>query len=423
MKYIDKYNSTIINILFFIFPLSLILGNFFINLNIFFLCIYPLIFYKKKIISFKINFFDKIILIFFSYTFLVLVINFAESYLYDQIFSKFVLNKTFFYFRYLFLYLILRVLISQKILKLNLFSLACAVCVTFVSLDIFFQFFSGKNIFGIEPVNRHYSGVFGSELIAGGYIQKFALFSLFLPFILKKPFFHRTMIQFFLFTVFSFAIILSGNRMPFILFFVSFFVILFLNKELRKYIFYIFIIFILSVMLTYKMSKEFEMNSGNFYKETKNLFKTFFVQDLTGAPAEVWSKPYVTEFHCFKHIWKKNPIFGGGVRYYRTTENCNSHPHNYYFEILTDLGIIGLSIILFFVFMLLRKIFVKKNTLFRINLNALDSKIIPFFIIFFIEFFPLRSSGSFFTTGNSAVTFIILAILVSLVSRNKLYNY
>ena len=179
----------------------------------------------------------------------------------------------------------------------------------------------------------------------------------------------------------------------------------------------------MSIMLTYKMSKEFEMNSGNFYKETKNLFKTFFVQDLTGAPAEVWGKPYVTEFHCFKHIWKKNPIFGGGVRYYRTTENCNSHPHNYYFEILTDLGIIGLSIILFFVFMLLRKIFVKKNTLFRINLNALDSKIMPFFIIFFIEFFPLRSSGSFFTTGNSVVIFIILAILVSLISRNKLYNY
>ena len=423
MKNVDKYNTAIINILFFMFPMSLILGNFFINLNIFLLCVSAFIFYNKELVKFKINFLDKIILIFFLYTLVVLAVNFVDAYLNNQIISKFVLNKTFFYFRYLLLYLILRVLITQKILKLDLFSLACVVCVTFVCLDIFFQFFSGKNFFGAEPINRHHSGVFGKELIAGGYIQKFALFFLFIPFIINRIFFHKIMIQIFLFGIFSFAIILTGNRMPFVLFYISLFVIIFFTKEFRKYLLYIFIISILSLGITYKISLEFKMNSGNFYKETKNLFKTFFVQDLTGAPAEVWSKPYVTEFHCFKHIWKKNPVFGGGVRYYRTTENCNSHPHNYYFEILTDLGVIGLSIILFFLFLVFRKIFVKKNTLFKINLNALDSKVMPFFVIFFIEFFPLRTSGSFFTTGNSTLIFIVLAVLVSWISKKKLYNY
>ena len=65
MKNIDKSNSILINILFIIFPLSLILGNLFTNLNIFFLCVFAFIFYNKKLISFKINSLDKLILIFF----------------------------------------------------------------------------------------------------------------------------------------------------------------------------------------------------------------------------------------------------------------------------------------------------------------------------------------------------------------------
>ncbi len=65
MNNIGKYNSTLINILFLMFPLSIILGNLFINLNIFFLCVFASIIYNKELIKFKINFFDKIILIFF----------------------------------------------------------------------------------------------------------------------------------------------------------------------------------------------------------------------------------------------------------------------------------------------------------------------------------------------------------------------
>jgi len=59
MKNVDKYNTAIINILFFMFPMSLILGNFFINLNVFLLCVSAFIFYNKELVKFKINFLDK----------------------------------------------------------------------------------------------------------------------------------------------------------------------------------------------------------------------------------------------------------------------------------------------------------------------------------------------------------------------------
>jgi len=425
MKNIDNLNSILINILFIIFPFSLILGNLSINLNIVLLCICVFIFYYKSLIKFKYNFFDKIILIFFFYTLITLIVNFLESYFIEEIFPEQIISKTLFYFRYLALYLVVRFLITKNIVNLSWFSFTCAACATFVCFDIFYQFIFGKNIFGIEPPGiRHFSGVFGEEVVAGGYLQKFSLFTLFLPFVLNKHLFHKNLIQISLFVVFTFGIMLSGNRMPLVLFVFSFFIFAFLNKELRKKIFTIFIIVFLFLSLNFSFNQTFKINMINFYVHGKNLVNTFFIKDLTNAPIEVWKLPYVRPFYCGKHIWKKNPFFGGGIKSFRTAEvGCGSHPHNYYLEILSDLGLIGLSIILILFFMLLYRIFKNKITIFPFNLYALDSRIMPFFIIFFIEFFPVRSTGSFFTTNNSSVIFIVLAILVSLISKKKLYNY
>ena len=45
--------------------------------------------------------------------------------------------------------------------------------------------------------------------------------------------------------------------------------------------------------------------------------------------------------------------------------------------------------------------------------------IIPFIFLFFIEIFPLKSTGSFFTTGNATYIFLILAILIGLVRKDN----
>ena len=434
MKNIDNYDLIIINILFFIFPFTVILGNLYTNLNIILLCICALFFYGKKIIKIKLNFFDKIILVFFFYTVLVLIINFLESRYTGILFPKFIIYKTLLYFKYLVLYLIFRFLITEKILKLNWFFLSCTLCASFICIDIFVQAFFGKDMFGIEPgPTRHFSGVFGNELIAGGYLQRFALFSFFLPFLSKKNIFYKVSIQTIFLIFFLFGIVLSGNRMPLILFLFSYFIFLSLNTELRKYFFSIFIIVFLFLFLNFSINQKFNTNISNFYYSSINLVGTFLNKNLTVdglqggtftiEQIEVWQKPYVIEFYCFQSLWKKNPFFGGGLRSYKSIVNCNSHPHNYYLEILVDLGLVGLSIILIFIFMLLHKIFINKNTIFKLNFNTLNSKSMPFFLIFVVEFFPLRSSGSFFTTGNASLIFIVLAILVSLICEKKNNDY
>ena len=47
----------------------------------------------------------------------------------------------------------------------------------------------------------------------------------------------------------------------------------------------------------------------------------------------------------------------------------------------------------------------------------LNDVIFPFMILFFIEIFPIRSSGSFFTTNNATYLFLLLGFMISLIDK------
>ena len=426
MKQLEKLNSTIINVLFLFFPVSLILGNLLTNLNILLLCFFALFFYSKKLIKFEINIFDKILLVFFFYTILTLIVNFIDSYLDGQILSKLIIVKTLLNLKYLVFYFVIRTLIDKKILNLDWFALVCSACAAFICVDIFIQFLFGKDIFGITPpYPGRYSGAFGTEMIAGGYLQKFALFCLFLPFILKKKLLYKISFQVIIFSIFIFGIILSGNRMSLVLYVLSFLIYIILDKKIRKYFMLIFLIIFLVLSFNIMINKKFSLKMLSFYYNGSYLINTLLtkdLEDLKKEPWSVWKKSHVVEVYCSTHSFKKNPAFGGGIRSYRTHTNCMTHPHNYYLEILSELGLIGLSIILVFIFMLMYKIFIKKIKPLKIDLDSLDARDLPFFLIFITEFFPLRTTGSFFTTNNASIIFLVLAILVSLISKKKNYN-
>ena len=182
LKFYNKYNYIILNILFSLIPLSYIIGNFAINLNIFLLIVFSLIVHNKKIFKTKLLLIDKIILCFFVFALFSAIINTIELSSSDHDYS--ILIKSILFFRYLLLYFILRFLVENNIINFKWFFISSLICTLFVSLDIFYQFTFNENIFGLEPLHpSKLSGPFGDELVAGGYIHKFSLFSIFiLPF-------------------------------------------------------------------------------------------------------------------------------------------------------------------------------------------------------------------------------------------------
>ena len=133
---------------------------------------------------------------------------------------------------------------------------------------------------------------------------------------------------------------------------------------------------------------------------------------------------YLREFSTFYDTWLINKFIGGGIknfRYYchvRPNVNkneefiCNMHPHNYYLEILTEIGLVGFLIISTIFILVLYKSFFKKY--FSNSILNQNHYIIPFIFLFLTEIFPLKSTGSFFTTGNATYLFLIMAMTISL---------
>jgi hypothetical protein len=115
-------------------------------------------------------------------------------------------------------------------------------------------------------------------------------------------------------------------------------------------------------------------------------------------------------------IWIDNPIIGNGIKSFRIkcltklhlpNRSCSSHPHNYYLELLNDTGLLGTLILVCAIFYLIT------NKFFNFKHYEKNEKLlfICLLIIIIAEFFPLKSSGSFFSTANSSFIFLTLGML------------
>ena len=125
-----------------------------------------------------------------------------------------------------------------------------------------------------------------------------------------------------------------------------------------------------------------------------------------------------TYFNLYRsgiEVLKKYPYFGAGNKnygfetcwdkeIYNPNYHCNSHPHQIYFEFLSEHGILGTILILFIFFKLffdlLRKINIEKN---KIQLAS--------FIYILTVFTPILPSGAFFSDSLLTLFFINFSLL------------
>jgi len=420
------YKIIFLNIIFSLIPLSFIVGNLPLNTNIVALILLPIIFFRLEVFKIQINFIDKIIFFFFFYIFFVGLINFGENYNTRSVeVNLYLFGKSFFYLRYLLLYIVIRFLIEKNFLNLKWFFISSSFFTIFVCLDLIYQYYSGQSIFGYEPVNtRTLSGPFGDEAIAGGYIQRFFIFFifLFLGFFNNSFFNNKKIYLIIIITAFigisTVGIILSGNRMPFVLFVMMLFLYALFEKKIRYSLFFLVLVIIVAFNFLPNNS-EVRKNVGNFTVQS-SLMVNYVISwkiDRDDVYTPYNGPVHFAEFETFFDTWKMNKIIGGGIRSFRINcpkrnnvqlserATCNTHPHNYYLEILTDLGLIGLIVILILFSIILYRSLIKMKFIYGNYLS-------PFFFIFVAEIFPFKSTGSFFTTTNSIFLFLILSILV-----------
>lgn len=413
----------IINLLLSILPLSFIAGNLIINLNITLIIIVSLIFWGREFFKIDILLIDKLIIFLFFFSTLTSLINFNNFFSSDPYLAKENLIKSFTFIRYLFFYFSIRLIIEKDYFDIKTFFIFSGICVIFVSLDLILQFYSGKDIFGFPKAHHKLSGPFGDELIAGSYLQRFCLFLFFLIPFYKNLFSKRNLILILLllFILIFFSVVIAGNRMSVILL-MMLFVFLFLNeKQLRKFVIILVPLILILFFTLYKFYPNIKEMTDHFL--TLSVEIIFSLDEIYNNPNLDFSNMYLKEFHLGYMTWKENIIIGGGINSFYLNckinyDICTSHPHNYYLEILSELGIIGICVVSIIFVKLLHIYFKIKN---NFNLSYENNVITAFVLLLFVEMFPLKTTGSFFTTGTSSYIFLLIATIVGL--SNKFINY
>ncbi len=417
-KYLDK--KYLINLLIGIVPISFIAGNLIINLNLILIVLITFIIFNKRFFDYEFHLVDKFLIILFLFCLLTGVINYFNS---DQknIFVEENFFKSLLFSRYLLFYFAIRIITEKKLFNFKFFFIICSTCVIFVCLDLVLQLVAGADIFGNPKTPYKLSGPFGSEQIAGSYLQRFGIFLFFLiPFFINfKNKNNLIIVLSAIFILVFFSILIAGNRMPIILFILMFIMLFLYEKKLRKFSLLFLFSSLVIFFVIFKLSPQINDITQHFLKMTTQIL--IFLNDvlIKGNDPNI-TNTYIKEFYSGYVTWKENSIIGGGINSFylncqKTLDYCASHPHNYYLEILSELGIIGF-IISVIIFIKLFMIIGLKNYL---SLNFNNNLIFPFALLFFTEIFPFKTSGSFFTTGNATFIFFIIAIIVSLSKKHS----
>lgn len=415
----------LINFLISLIPLSLILGNLITNINIILICFLGIFIYKKEIFNLQSKFEFYLVCIFFSYLIIITLIS-NSSYLNDNELYKSHIIKSLFYLRFLILFLVIYKLVENKDFDTKIFFISCSFFSLIVSIDIIIQYSFGKNILGFPITAARPSSFFNEENIAGGFLQKFSLFLIFFLALKKKNNIKINNYILILSILLFFPILFTSNKMPVVIYLSSILLFFLIERKFIK-IFFAIIMFAgtLMILIQFPVNDKLNKNINFLLSETFIILKKapkLFIYN-NEEPIKIWRSGYLIHFNTGIQIWKENKIFGNGLKSFRlkcsyeNNQTCNTHPHNYFIELMVDTGIIGILMIYFIIIKGLKN-FIKhyyheKNLNFKLTAVA-------FFLIIFFEFFPIRSTGSFFTTNNSAVIFLILPIFLNFKNLKKL---
>jgi len=296
-----------------------------------------------------------------------------------------------------------------------------------LSFDTYIESIFGRNILGYgEEYGERIVSFFKDEPIVGGYINGFYLIVVGYLFCLNNKISNKYKnIILALSIFFLIAIILTGERSNTIKAFLGFFIFYFFNNffKFKEKIFSILSLILICAFL-FNTSDFLKLRySGQFLKPIISLFQPNNEIKKKEIANDLKYNLYIDLYQSGFEVFKKYPIFGVGNKNYRietcsseknSKYNCNTHPHQVYFEFLAEHGLLG-SMILFFI--LFNLIFSKIKIILD-SKNYLQLGCLIFLITSFIPFLP---SGAFFADYSLTIFWVNLSIMYSVGKKTNVY--
>ena len=336
------------------------------------------------------------------------------------------LESTLFYFRFAIFILATQYVLENNKNVFKYLLIAILLTFSFLIFDSFIQYFYGKNIFDYPYSGDRISSIFKDELILGSYLSRLLplLFAFTIIVFGKKLFPYLLCLSILVFI--DILVFLSGERTAFfnLLLFTIILIILSNNFKIFRITTFFVSISIL-VLLTLNNSEikqrmidktitQTNILNLNIFAETHNKKNDYDI-------VRFFSSEHQLLFSTALNLFKDNPIIGIGPKLYRhyckderyfkeihrqdtgKMNNCSTHPHNTYLQLLSETGLIGtipLIIVFFYIIYkfshhLYYKIIRKKQIL-----SDLD---IMFLSAFIITLWPFYPTGNFFNNWLSII--------------------
>ncbi len=398
-------------------PLALLTGPFIPDLFISVSCILFVIYSAQnwdKISKYYNNFFFKIILIFWFYIFI------RSLFTIDVILS---LESSLFYIRFSFLALIVWFLLDNNRNFIKYFFLVAFFSYSLALIDGYYQYFFDVNLFGIYSPGLRMSLVMNDNLLLGSYLARLFPLILAIGIYLFSKNNYFLPLSGILFILTDILVYLTGERTSFFLLLISsIFIICFLSK------FKIFRLLTLSCSLIVI----FFITLSDVQIKERNIDATINQMGLKKGLDEVVFFTHIHHSHYMSalNMYYDNKIFGQGPKTFRVLcskeefeydeFSCSTHPHNSYFQLLAETGMIGILFISIFIITLIRLLFHHFISSIRAKEKILSDFELCLLACFLTSLWPIMPTQNFFNNWINIIYYLPIGFFLFSLANKKI---